>query len=737
MTKAEEEIKKLTPADIKDAWTAGKISQKAFNILCKKQSSLTKEEKVLAVGYLAQVAQFIRRRDRKYEHLSGADRKLKHEANSRNVNEIPPIADEMRRRHTERSALFFIRHYCTRLKRGGFLKTPVPASMRKIIHAMQKAIETGVPYHIRMPRGHGKSSYEKGVTMWAMATGKSRLIETVAANGRKACGIVRDVWNCMMQSTRFKEDYPEIGVFLECMRLNAVKADSITYRGARVGMSKRADSFTLPSVEIDGVLPKSAGCSMFAVGFSSNVRGEVVGDQRPDLMIFDDLQDREIASNPELVQEKYDLVNGDFLGGDSHTDISSAFMTSTPIKPDDLSEKFAVDPYWRTETFKMLGSFPSCFDPVATEGLWQEFWRLWTHEQKVMRRDPHPACNAFYLEHRAEMDAGAVVLNPGNFRKNEISAIEHAMILYFRNPKTFAAEYQMEPQRDEEIYSINEQLILSRVREGSIAGEIPEGCVMVCAATDINPSYALSTVVKAYDSDCTRHIIDYWLTPCSIDGNASDTEFIKAVYDHITRVGREIKERGIVSAAKAARCDFHWGLDGSGNQFKPVTTFAFNSEDAIGFKAVALLGRTDREFNPRIGTRKHKTVPGRNDTVLCWDKNTKHEHIFFNKDKFEEGAQRSWIAEMGAPGGATLFAARRGVGLVAHDELILQICAEHLKAKSCARGDKFAYEWREEGKHDLGDASYMCDALAAFHGLTAGAAYEREDDDGGDDVVFL
>ena len=55
---------------------------------------------------------------------SGAERKAASLARHYNVDEIPPVSNPMRRSHAERSALFFIRHYCT-ATRGGFLKKPV------------------------------------------------------------------------------------------------------------------------------------------------------------------------------------------------------------------------------------------------------------------------------------------------------------------------------------------------------------------------------------------------------------------------------------------------------------------------------------------------------------------------------------------------------------------------------------------------------------------------------------
>ena len=86
-----------------------------------------------------------RKRDRAaHGPMSNADKVAASTARRYNVEEIPPVADPMRRAHATRSALFFIRHYCTAC-RGGFLKKRVPASMRRIVHTMQKCVESGNP----------------------------------------------------------------------------------------------------------------------------------------------------------------------------------------------------------------------------------------------------------------------------------------------------------------------------------------------------------------------------------------------------------------------------------------------------------------------------------------------------------------------------------------------------------------------------------------------------------------
>ena len=80
----------------------------------------------------------------------------------------------------------------------------------------------------------------------------------------------------------------------------------------------------------------------------------VRGSLRPDLVLFDALQDDKAAHNPRTVQQYDEMIEKTFLGLGGHDKQIAAFMTSTPICPDDLSEVYAAKPNWKTFTFPMM-----------------------------------------------------------------------------------------------------------------------------------------------------------------------------------------------------------------------------------------------------------------------------------------------------------------------------------------------------------------------------------------------
>lgn len=137
---------------------------------------------------------------------------------------------------------------------------------------------------------------------------------------------------------------------------------------------------------------------------------------------------------------------------------------------------------------------------------------------------------------------------------------------------------------------------------------VPDGYVFVAASTDLNLSYALTTVIIGFKPDMTAHVIAYMFTKCNVDSRLPTAQYNEAVYDALTSLGREIKALGLKIDG--------WGIDGSGVPFDAVTMFTKNSMKLVGLPACAMLGRASHIFNPFVRTRLRDAV---NKTVLCGD----------------------------------------------------------------------------------------------------------------------
>jgi hypothetical protein len=649
-----------------------------------------------------------RKRDKAANRISKAEQERRRRAKADEVV-IPPCANPRRRAKCEKSLVAFLETYC--MENGGLLERKPSKSMYPIIEDIQKAVSSAGWYHIRMPRGHGKTSYVKGGIAYALAYGFRKFVVAVAAAGENASNILQDIFAVFEQSDTFAEDFPEIAVPLRALEGKTQRAKSLTVDGVPCNIRVNAKEIRLPVVK---GYPSSGGI-INAVGFSANARGKVRGKLRPDLVIFDDLQDEELAKNPELVKAAELNIEKNFLNLGGHTKTIAALMTSTPIEPDDLSEVFAHKDTWYTATYTMVAAWPDLKDT-----LWEEYRSIRRHE-RINGRNPSTACNRFYRKHRKLMDRGAKVLNPDNYDRGlEVSGIQHAMNLYFNGEVQFMSEYQMQPKRQQLVFVLKPGTVVKRTRAEWQPYYIPPESVMTVLATDLNPSYGYSSAMVTFDRVATATVIWYGIHKTSIHKERmTEAEYRGAVYNQLVVLANLIKlecsNRGIKLDA--------WAIDAGGDQFEPVVRFWRNAKDiGVPFEVVPMIGKAGKTWNPFVRSKIRHAI---NETVECGDcdrDGNRQRWTNFNADYWRETMQRAWLGEIGTPGGLSLFG---GSADVRHDDFALQVSAEQLRKKELMPEGRYKYEWAggETNRHDYGDAATMCLAVAGNKGLTQGVEY--------------
>ena len=632
-------------------------------------------------------------------------RKAAKKAAANEIGKLPKVADPERRERCRNSLLEFLRTYC--MGAGGFLKSPPSERMGEIIAHLQAVVQSGGRTHIRMARAHGKTCFIKGACLYALAYGFRRFIVAVAARKADASAMIDDLFTLCEDGETFGADFPEIAVPIRKLGGVMQRAQNQTHKGKRTKIGKTAERIVLPTVEGSA----AAGAVLVARGFKGAARGLVRGSMRPDLVLFDDLQDDKAARNPATVQQYDEMIEKNFLGLGGHDRQIAAFMTSTPICPDDLSELYAGKASWRTFTFPMILSHPDCW---GTPGdLWQEYFKI--RQDAIAAGEPeHVRANAFYTDHREEMDKGGAVLNPDFFDHTaEMSGLQHAMNLRFANGEdSFAAEYQMHPTRQHDTFRISAPLVASRVRPGTMPFTKPDGTVFTACATDLNPGYGFTTAVVCFDKMQTGFVPWYHVftgEPLPIPDAIPDQQRNAKLFTALANHGRQI----------AGWCEKHgftidrWGIDCGGKQWDAVLRFAQYSRGTCGMGCVPMVGRAGLNWNPNV---KSRISPERNGTVLCADTPKHWQWLAFNADTCRETMQKAWLGEIGAPGGLSLFDG----GGTRHGEFAGQIAGEVLEYKITLQNGRTDYRWRTIGrKHDFGDAVTMCYALAGHFGISA------------------
>lgn len=636
------------------------------------------------------------------------ERKRRAAAAANEIGAIPPPANPERRERCRDSLLLFLKEYCTGV--GGFLNTPPAPRMVPIIESMQEVVRHGGRREIMMARAHGKSSFVKGACLWALLYGHRRFLVAVAARAADAAAMIADIWNLIETGENIAADFPEACVPVRALGGIMQRAANQTCDGVRTRIAKSRERIELPTIA--GAV--CSGAIMVARGFTAKARGLVKGSQRPDLLVLDDLQDEKMARNPRSVAEAVETLEGAFMGLGGHTRQTSAFMTATPIAPDDLAEQYANRKGWLAFRYPMVLSWPACFGKPGGADLWRRYFEI-RQDSLQAGESEHAAANTFYTEHREEMDAGGEVLNPDFFDpETELSGLQHAMNLFAGTDEAaFQAEYQMEPPRKRQIVNISVPLILSRVRRGTAAFHKPGGTVFTALCTDLNPAYGLTSAAVCFEPNGTAFVPWYGIfkdAPLPLSEKMPVPEWEEKLHAALCVIAGRF-------AAFGLKID-QWGVDAGGAAFDAVLRFAEGCKDRFGLDCMPMIGRAGRSWNPAV---KSRIAAARNDTVLCArEQSRRNRWIAFNADLWRETAQKAWQAEPGAAGGLTLADAHGA----RHNDFATQVCAEQLESKTQTQDGRTVYRWREIGKkHDFGDAVTMCFALAGAFGISPGGVY--------------
>lgn len=273
---------------------------------------------------------------------------------------------------------------------------------------------------------------------------------------------------------------------------------------------------------------------------------------------------------------------------------------------------------------------------------------------------------------------------------------------------------QMKPKKFSFKLDIKPKDIISKVTAAHQL-TVPDGYVFVAASTDLNLSYALTTVIVGFKPDMTAHVLHYMFTKCNIDSALPVAQYNEAVYSALASLGKEIKALGLKIDG--------WGIDGSGVPFDAVTMFAKSSMQTVGLPACAMLGRASHVFNPFVRTRLRDAV---NRTVLCGDA---QEHVkagagkkymFWNSDYYRETVQKAFLAAVGASGSCTLFKGDAD----AHAEYAMQMCNERLLLIQHKKDGRDIYSWKSREPHDALDATAQAFAVAASQGISGMNMYK-------------
>ena len=614
----------------------------------------------------------------------------------------PDSKTKAARTRLEKSLIKWVQHHG-----GEAFDRPFSRDHKKALAKIEKAINTGGLFAMAMPRGSGKSTILKWAMLYCMLTGRRRYVVVIAATAEMSQSMIDFARQQIQESETLHAHYPHVCEYARKTDGKAIKAKyQLRADGKTSGIHWSKTTLVLPEVvDGNGNPYPSNGAILEGHGLTGAIRGKWKDTKtgkvlRPDFVLLDDPQSRESAESESQCNMRERIITGDVLGLAGPRKRIAAVMPCTIVRKGDLAARFLdhrQHPEWQGETCALVDRWPD-----AQETLWAEY-------AEIFKGEGLAAATKFYKTRRAEMDAGADLAWPHRVRDGELSALQTAENLLIETGDQFWAEYQNDPRdvlMELSPYNLTPEIVQSRVDMQRGPMEIPDWASAVVASTDINPSYALSSVVVAFAEDQTAAVLWYGLHRVSIDRDMPEPAYIRAVFEQLAIHGRQI-------AQLQCRPD-DWAIDGGGMNFGAVTRFAGESPRLCGLPANAYTGRSWKHYNDRAS----KKIVGR----VCEGCHMRADvaagrrirWVNWNSDKWKEVAQRAWLAEVGAPGGISLPSGG------SHREFAEQACNERLLGAG-EIGGKMAYNYAKlPGKNDFLDALAQAYALAAFKGIGTG-----------------
>lgn len=368
---------------------------------------------------------------------SMAERSRTRSEAGREIGPLPAIADPERRARGAES----LRAFCVEYFPGRFTLAFGKPHLAAI-ERLESCTDEGGLFALAFQRGGGKTTLTEVAAIRALLYGLRRFCVIVQASEKLSAKSLKKIQRELETNELLAADFPE--AIYPIRRLERIhnRARGQTLDGRPTRIEWTADSVTFPTVTGS----PSSGAILHCAGITGSIKGlSAMGPAgeilRPDLLILDDCQTRESAKSPTQTGEREAIIMDDLLGLAGPESTIAAVFLCTPIYECDLSERFLDHehhPEWGGVRTRMLESFPSRMD------LWDQYAEIRRDEQSAGGRGKRS--NEFYRQHRSDMDDGADVSWPERKRNDEISGLQCAMNLYYRNPAGFHAEYNCTPQ---------------------------------------------------------------------------------------------------------------------------------------------------------------------------------------------------------------------------------------------------------------------------------------------------
>ena len=423
----------------------------------------------------------------------------------RDIGEMPPVQDPLRKAKAERNFRFFCETYFPLTFCLAWSKDHL-----KVIAKVEQAVLHGGLFALAMPRGSGKSSLAETACLWAILYGHKAFVCLIGASEVHAQEMLESIKMELGGNDLLLADFPEVCHPIVSLDGIANRCSGQLFKGERTHIGWTATEVVLPSIpgsQASAAIIKVAGITGRIRGMKyKRADGQTV---RPSLVVLDDPQTDESARSLSQCATRERLLAGAILGLAGPGKKISGIMPCTVIRPGDMADSILdleKHPEWNGERTKMVYRFPS------DEKIWAKYAEV-RGESLRMHGDLRRA-TAFYRENQEAMDEGAEIAWPQRFNHDEASAIQHAMNLKLQGEAAFFAEYQNEPLPEKGI--LDEGILtadqIAQKLNGYRRGEAPIAVTHLSAFVDVQGK-ALFWVVCGWEDNFTGYVLDYGTYP--------------------------------------------------------------------------------------------------------------------------------------------------------------------------------------------------------------------------------
>ena len=429
-----------------------------------------------------------------------AERQRAARASASEIGPLPEIVDPARRAKGENDLRFFCETYRAAAFHMGWSEDHLT-----ILKRIEKTVRDGGLFGLAMPRGAGKTTITVTAALWALLYGHRKWVCLIGATGPKAQTLLTALKTELRFNALLHADFPDVAWPVQALEGRAARAAGQTLDGSPTNITWKNETITLATV--DGSL--ASGGVVTVAGITGDIRGQqrTLADGRvirPDYVLLDDPQTRESAKSASQTDDRLAMLNGDILGLAGPGVKISGVMPCTVIQRSDMADQILdreTCPEWKGERTQLLYGMPK-----RLNDLWSKYQEI--REIGFRNDDDGEQANAFYRENFDEMNDGCRAAWDERHNTDELSGIQHAMNLYYRDEAAFYSEFQNQPLEVMQDDTIGEDEIAEKIFDHE-RGKCPADCELITAFIDVQKEMLFYCVTAWNPETFTGYVIDY------------------------------------------------------------------------------------------------------------------------------------------------------------------------------------------------------------------------------------